>query len=344
MRIRRRRFVAAALALAVMSGTSCIDPLLGPEPDPHDAVHNFDLLWEQFDRHYSFFVLKGIDWEALRDTYRPLVRPTTSDMGLLSIVTDMLDELEDGHVNVFTDQGVYGYIGWYTDQPGSYQPDLVITRLKGTLTRAPGGLLRYGQPEPGIGYVRIPTFVKGMAGDLDAALAALAPLDALIVDLRHNGGGSDGEVREMAGRLVTERRLYRTVRFRNGPEHEDFTPHIPAYVEPRGPAQFTGPVVLLTNRRTFSSAESFVLAARTRAGVTVVGDTTGGGSGNPMYRELPNGWIYRMPRWISYDASGRPFEGVGLAPDRYVTFERESTTDLILEDAIQMLMAQSAGG
>lgn len=331
-----------ALVALVASVAGCIDPLLGPQPDGDDPLENFDLLWTEFDRNYSFFELKGIDWAALRETYRPRIRSTTTETRLLLVVSDMLDELEDGHVTVITDDDTYRYTGWYDGYPRSYLPSLVLTRLGDSHARAPGGLLEYGEPEPGVGYVRIPRFVPGMAGDLDLALDTLGPLSALIIDVRHNGGGSDSEVREMAGRLVAERRLYRTVQYRNGPEHDDFTPPIPSFVEPRGPHQFTGPIALLTNRRTFSAAESFVLAVRTREGVTVVGDTTGGGSGNPMARELPNGWTYRLSRWIAYDPAGRPFEGVGLPPDLYMTFELGSVVDPILEEAIRVL-TEAAG-
>lgn len=339
----RRSVRGLALLSLAVGMVACIDPLLGPEPDPADRLETFDILWEEFDRHYAFFILKDVDWDEARARYRPRIQPSTTEYGLLNIVGDMLDELEDGHVSVTAHVGTYRYTGWSQGYPRSYLPSLVLARLGDTHVRAPGGLVEYGEPEPAIGYVRIPGFVRGMAGDLDLALEALTPLDGLIIDLRHNGGGSDAEAREMAGRLVDARRLYRTVRYRNGPEHDDFTGQMPSYVEPRGPRQFTGPVALLTNRRTFSAAESFVLAARTMPNVTVVGDTTGGGSGAPMARELPNGWTYRVPRWIAYDADGRTFEGVGLGPDHYVTFDAPSTTDLILEEAIRVLQDTIGG-
>lgn len=341
-----RRGLVALVVVVCGAASGCIDALLGPEPDPGDPLENFDILWRDFDRHYSFFTLKAIDWAAVRDSYRARVRPTTTEPELLEIVADMLDTLRDGHVNVFTEHGVYSYTDWFIDRPGSYNPHLVALRMNGTLTRVPDGTLEHGRPGFGIGYIRIPSFEPGMTRQVDVAIAALAgagALDALVVDLRHNGGGSDGQAREAAGRLVSDRRLYRTVRYRNGPGHDDFTPHIPSHVEPAGPIRVTGPVAVLVNRRTFSAAESFVLAARTRQDVLVVGDTTGGGSGFPMYRELPNGWTYRLSRWISYDPTGRPFEGVGLVPDEVLAFETDDFTDSILDRALELLLAQLDG-
>lgn len=338
----RRLRLALLAAVLGLGAASCIDPLLGPRPSPDDPVENFDILWTEFDEHYSFFRLKGVDWDAMRDRYRPRVRPTTTEAELFGIVSDMLDRLRDGHINVFTETDAYGYIEWYVGHPVSYVHDLVVDRLGPTRVSLQDGRLEYGRPEPGVAYVRIRTFREGMAPELDRALAQLAPTRGLIVDLRSNGGGSDSEAREMAGRLVHARRLYRTVRIRNGPQHDDFTPPIPSYVEPSGPVQFDGPVAILTNRRTFSSAESFVLAARTNPAVTVVGDTTGGGSGYPLYRELPNGWKYRISRWIAYDAAGRTFEGVGLPPDHLLSFADTGTTDPILEKAIRLLTAEDS--
>lgn len=323
--------------LLLLGAVACIDPILGPEPDPDDPLENFDTLWREFDRYYPFFELKGLDWDSLRAEYRPRIHPGANHETLFTVISAMLDELKDGHLNVFTNVGTYGYIGWYTDRPVSYDHGLIEESIPG-LVSLDAGKMEYGEAVEGIGYIRIRSFIRGLDVAMDSALAALDTRRGLIVDVRHNGGGSDSEAREMAGRLVNARRVYRTVRVRNGPEHDDFTEPIPSYVEPRGDRRFDGPLVLLTDRRTFSAAESFVLAARTRAGpTTVVGDTTGGGSGFPMLRELPNGWRYRLSRWIAYDVYGNTFEGIGLAPDEVVTFEELAPTDTILERAVAIL-------
>jgi C-terminal processing protease CtpA/Prc len=59
----------------------------------------------------------------------------------------------------------------------------------------------------------------------------------------------------------------------------------------------------------------FVMAMQVLPNVTIVGDTTGGGVGNPIFRELPNGWTYRLSTEIEADAQGRIMEGVGVFPD-----------------------------
>jgi len=74
--------------------------------------------------------------------------------------------------------------------------------------------------------------------------------------------------------------------------------------------------------------------------VTVIGDTTGGGSANPITLTLPNGWSYRVSRWIQYTAQKTIFEGTGLPPDipLWITSADSSAgRDVILERAIQVL-------
>lgn len=69
-----------------------------------------------------------------------------------------------------------------------------------------------------------------------------------------------------------------------GPEQDDFIDFIEDAVEPLRGVGFEGRVALLTNRWNFSTAEDFTLAMQTLPNVVVVGDTTGGGMGNPISR------------------------------------------------------------
>lgn len=88
-----------------------------------------------------------------------------------------------------------------------------------------------------------------------------------------------------------------------------------------------------------SCAEDFVLAMRVLPTVTVVGDTTGGGSGGPIVRELPNGWTYQLSEWIEYIPSRQMFEGVGLAPGvvaKATLADAEHGVDAAMERAIAL--------
>lgn len=325
---------AGSLALA-----ACVDSFLEPEPAT-DPVALFDQLWGEFDRHYAFFVVKDLDWDALRARYRPEVHSGTTDAELLDVFSRMLDHLEDGHVNVFTPQGGYGYSAWRERSPANFEASVAFSYLDGGRRRLGGGRLTYGLLEAELGYLHVSGFDPGeWIEDVDEALGEMDGIRGLVLDLRDNGGGTDLTLEELVGRFLDRRRLYRHFRYRNGPGHDDFTELRADHVEPRGSERFLGPVALLTNRSNYSTAEDFILAMRARGAVVTVGDTTGGGAGNPIMRELANGWTYRLSRWQLFDADRRPFpEGVGLAPDVPVMLDpTEPERDEILERGIAAL-------
>lgn len=84
----------------------------------------------------------------------------------------------------------------------------------------------------------------------------------------------------------------------------------------------------------------FVMAMQVLPNVIIVGDTTGGGVGNPVFRELPNGWTYRLSTEMAADAQGRIIEGVGVYPDILVqTTAADSANgiDRILERGLDIL-------
>jgi hypothetical protein len=330
-----RRFGSACLALVA---AGCADLLLPPDPDDGpEAVAR--ALWTEVDEYYPYFELKGVNWAAVGDTFLARVTPSTSNAELFNTLSAMLLRLQDGHVSLESQFGIRAYDGWYAPYPENFDPTVVHRYVGPPAGAAARGAVTWGRLAPGIGYLSIRTFAgEGIGEAVDAALAALDPLDGLVVDVRSNGGGSDTQSEAAAGRFVDEPVAYRTVRYKTGPGHEDFGPEITSVLQPAGPRPYTGPAVVLQNRRVFSAAEDFVLAMRVRPNVTFIGDFTGGGLSNPIARELPNGWIARVPRWRLWAADGTGFEGVGLAPDELLGAPRLSFgQDAILERAVEVM-------
>lgn len=339
------RGVALLLATALLAG--CVDFFLAPEP-ADDPVAIFDQFWGEYDAYYASFTRKGIDWDSVYDTYRPLVNDGVTGRDLVDVLGQVVQSLEDGHADLYTPYGYRGYTVWYDTYPENFERDLLSQYVTVEPALAPGsgarpGLvdalgLGYGWLGSRIGYLRIPTFGNPALRDgIDDAIAALDGIDALVIDIRSNGGGSNLNTDAVAARLTDRRYLYRHHVYRNGPGHDDFTRVYDDYIEPFGEHRFLGPVAVLTNRRVFSASEGFLMAMQARGDVILVGDTTGGGTGNPVWRELPNGWTFRVPRWISWSAAGDTVDGVGIAPDYPVSFGDVSGRDPILEAAIAEL-------
>lgn len=336
-------------AVLLVFGIVACDAYFGPEP-PDDAVTNFEILWREFDRHYASFREKAVDWDAALAAFRPRIRPGSPPRELFDVASEMLALLRDGHVSLHAPGvGEWAYEDWWRGKPENYSESVVLSRYlpAGRITVG-GGHMYYGRLDSGIGYLRIRDFAgAGWASDIDRVLRDLADAPALIIDIRSNGGGSDLLSNPIAGRFADRRRLASLVRYRSGPRHDDFTEWIERFIEPAGAARFTRPVALLTNRRSFSTAEDFTLALRVLPHVTVVGDTTGGGAGNPMARELPNGWTFRVPRWQARTPDGFSYEGVGLPPHVPVWMNAADASaglDTILERAIELLGAQADVG
>ena len=84
--------------------TSCIDE------DEHENTPqgNFEALWKIVDEHYCFFDYKqheyGLDWNAVYNKYNVRARENLNREQLFEVLTDMLGELKDGHVNLSTAQ------------------------------------------------------------------------------------------------------------------------------------------------------------------------------------------------------------------------------------------------
>jgi C-terminal processing protease CtpA/Prc len=134
--------------------------------------------------------------------------------------------------------------------------------------------------------------------------------------------------------------VYSYRRQKIGPGKDNYSSWKSSFIGPKGSYQFLKPVVVLTSRATSSSAEMFVMAMQVLPNVTIVGDTTGGGVGNPIFRELPNGWSYRLSTEIEADAQGRIVEGVGVYPDVPVlTTAADSANgiDRMLEKGIEII-------
>jgi C-terminal processing protease CtpA/Prc len=150
---------------------------------------------------------------------------------------------------------------------------------------------------------------------VDSVLELFRDAPAIIIDVRMNGGGDESLALSVASRFYDMARVATHVRYRNGPRHSDLGPPQPVVVDRRGSWQFTKPVLVLVGPGCFSSTEAFVAAMRVLPNVTVVGDTTGGGSGNPRTFSLGGGWQYSVPRWIEYTSTMDVIEWNGIAPN-----------------------------
>jgi C-terminal processing protease CtpA/Prc len=274
--------------------------------------------------------------------YKPIVGPNTSSVELFEIMDKALTLLNDGHLNIHTPHGIGGntkYFSVFPENPVVAQPDGPYFEYYHVINRQ----MSVGKiKNSGLSYLRIKTF-DGREVDfarIDSVLHSLVWSSGLIIDVRSNYGGSIGNAESVASKFLKTTSVAYEYRIRNGPRHSDFTPWYPIEIIPSpAPGWAEKQVVILTNRGSFSATEWFVLFMKRRPGVAVVGDTTGGGGAIPITRELPNGWILRIPNTQTRLPSGEFFQSTGIAPDVPVWLNDEDQAngvDTILESAITL--------
>ena len=314
--------------------TSCIRE----EEFDNTPQGNFEALWKLIDEKYCFLDYKQIDWDAIYDQYQPLITADMSSDGLFEVLGDMLAELKDGHVNLYSASNTARYWDWYLDYPRNYD-EAIIEKYLGRDYRISGGL-RYTILEDNIGYISYTSFSSGVGeGNLDEALSYMAACNGLIIDVRNNGGGDLTYSSRIAARFTNERVLTGYIQHKTGPGHSDFSDPEPIYLEPSINLRWQKKVIVLTNRHAYSATNDFINSMRYLPLVTIVGDQSGGGSGLPFTSELPNGWTVRFSASPHLDADKQHIE-FGIAPDVHVDMTEEDEAkdvDTIIETARSLL-------
>lgn len=343
-----RQAVMLLCTLALGLG-ACGDTLLGGDP-AQDPVANFDALWQSFDRHYAHFTLKKLDWDGLYAQYRPKVHRDMSEEELFDVMGAMLAHLKDGHV--YLTNGTRHALSdrYLFEAPLNYNR-LVVNHylLPAGYYQTAAGQITYGWVAPGIGYMNLASLaggegaggdVSGWVRDVEISLRAFEGTQAMILDLRHNPGGRAFNAQFLAGHFATARKPFVRTQSRNGPGYDDFSALRTWYVEPNIDKPYTRPIVVLTNRFTFSAAEWLLLALKEFDHVTQIGTETGGGLAMFLPRELPNGWTYTVSVQKTHDARGQLYEIVGIPPDIRAEIAAADTAigrDAILETAVEFL-------
>ncbi len=274
---------------------------------------NFEALWKIIDEHYCFFNEKGVDWDEVHQRYARQIDAEMSERQLFQVMANMIGELHDGHVNLYASFDVARYWSWHEDYPSNFS-DSLLNRYLGTDYRIASGL-KYRKLDDNIGYIYYGSFQSGVGnGNLDDVLLYLAPCQALIIDIRDNGGGNLQTAEKLAARFTNEERLVGYMQHKTGCGHNDFSKMEEQILKPSSGVRWQKLVVLLTNRQVFSAANEFVKYMKCMPNVIVVGDQTGGGSGLPFTSEMPNGWTVRFSACPMYDRNRQSTEN-GIQPD-----------------------------
>jgi retinol-binding protein 3 len=167
-----------------------------------------------------------------------------------------------------------------------------------------------------VGYLDLRQFAPAefCADTVVAAMNFLANADALIIDIRHNGGGDPAMVALITSYLFGGEPVHlNDLYFRtDNSTHQWWTlPYVPG--KRLGVAK---PVYVLTSKRTFSAAEEFTYNLKNLKRATIVGETTGGGANPGGGRRLDEHFGVFVPTGRAINPITKTnWEGTGISPD-----------------------------
>jgi len=176
------------------------------------------------------------------------------------------------------------------------------------------GFVKVEQLAGNVGYLKFNMFADpDVCGPTaTAAMNFLANVDALIIDLRDNGGGDPKMIAFLSSYLFAKQTHLNDLWERKTDETQQYwtLPYVP------GKRLDTQPVFVLTSKRTFSGAEEFSYNLKNLKRATLIGETTGGGAHPVAGHRIDEHFMIGVPfaRAIN-PISKTNWEGTGVEPD-----------------------------
>ena len=302
-----------------------------------DPVENVEALWQIIDTKYCYVEEKNVDWNEVHETYlaKAAQVPKNNPVALFDLCTEMLNLLEDGHVNLYSSFDRSYCTSWYDTYPTNFDSQLQQLYLHDY--RIAGSLYYCTIDNDSIGYIYYPSFANGVsAGNIYWVFKAFEHCRGLIIDVRNNGGGDLTNAYLLSSPFFTENRIIGYWQHKTGPGHNDFSKmeELKSDISLVG-SKWLRPVVVLSNRRSYSATNMFINIMRYADNATIIGGTSGGGGGMPLSYEMPCGWTVRFSSVRMYDADKKDIEQ-GIEPDILVNMASTDKDDII-EKAIEVI-------
>jgi C-terminal processing protease CtpA/Prc len=173
-----------------------------------------------------------------------------------------------------------------------------------------------------IGYIELRGFNDHEAGaeTVAAAMTFLANTEAIIFDLRQNGGGSPFMVALISSYLFGDKPVHlNDLYWRKGDRTDEFWTK-PAAAAKKFPDK---DVYVLTSNRTFSAGEEFTYTLKNLKRAVIVGETTGGGAHPGGMERLSEHFGVFIPAGRAINPISKTnWEGTGVEPDVKVPREQ----------------------
>ena len=277
---------------------------------------DFEIAWKTVDCVYPYLEYKQIDWDSIYEKYRAKAVAARSDQGAL-MLANMLGELEDQHIYIKTKNGktILPYqLPRIVRHKSTFNLRVVRKYFSNKFQSACNGKIKYGMSSQDVGYIYISTFEpRNLSKEFADVMKYMKGTAGLIIDIRNNQGGLQNNAYRIVSWFI------------------DSSLQAPDYyvlgkiqamsaIQPGGRYQYLNPVIVLINGASYSVSDLFAELMKQLPQVTVVGDTTGGGSAFSDLRapgnfRLPGGDIIHIGTMDYRRYDGLPWEGIGVPPD-----------------------------
>ena len=252
------------------------------------------------------------------------------------LTEDLLSISHDKHIRVnYNPQGIPAQNAAYTAKDSLNNLNQYINNLK----RNNFGFKEVKILEGNIGYLDLRSFsdVKYAGETAVSAMNFLSNTDALIIDLRMNGGGSPAMIQLITSYLFdSDPVLLNNFYWRptNSSTQTWTLPYVP------GVRSSKTPVYILTSKSTFSAAEEFSYNLKNLKRATLIGETTGGGA-------HPGGVVNATDKFSIWIPTGRAinpitntnWEGTGVIPD--IEIPSNQALEVAQVKALEFLLEKS---
>jgi Peptidase family S41/N-terminal domain of Peptidase_S41 in eukaryotic IRBP len=192
-------------------------------------------------------------------------------------------------------------------------PD-AIARYRAAMEEANCGFEKVEHLNGNVGYLKFNFFADPeiCGGTAIAAMNFLANVEALIVDLRQNGGGDPKMVALVSTYLFARPTHLNDLWERKSGETQQYwtLPYVPGKRLPNVP------VFVLTSHRTFSGGEEFTNNLKVLKRATIVGEVTGGGAHPVTGHRIDDRFTIGVPFARAINPTTQTnWEGTGVEPD-----------------------------
>lgn len=270
--------------------------------------------------------LKKGDYNSIKDPFEFATQLTK----------DLLSISHDKHIRVeYNPQEIAAQEQVYTAEDSLDYLNQYIEDLK----RENFGFKEVKILDGNIGYLDLRSFsdVEYAGATAVSAMNFLSNSNAIIIDLRMNGGGSPAMIQLITSYLFDSGPVHLNNFYWRPTDSHTQTWTLPYVDGNRSP---NTPVYVLTSKRTFSAAEEFSYNLKNLERATLIGETTGGGA-------HPGGPVTATDKFTVWVPSGRAinpitetnWEGVGVIP--HIKVDASQALEVAQINALEYLIEES---